>query len=149
MKELEKIISRTPSFKHQNTFRPNYILITMLILLNFCAEKYPSIFFNINPFQHQHALHFGILNYEKKKKKKKKKNIDKASVKFWEVQLFMQFFLSLPTISKNHRLSFCSDINLGLFRISCEGNLAIQQLTSMVINSEPYQMYKVEKRVIA
>ena len=101
MKELEKIISRTPSFKHQNTFRPNYILITMLILLNFCAEKYPLIFFNINPFQHQHALHLGILNYEKKKK-----NIDKASVKFWEVQIFMQFFYLCPQSVKITALAF-------------------------------------------
>ena len=73
-----------------------------------------------------------------------RKNFDKASAKFWEVKLFMRFFLSLPIIGENHRLSFCLDINLGLCRISCEGNLAIQRLTSVVINSEPYQMYKVK-----
>ena len=53
------------SFSDQITF-----LITMLIFLDFRAQKFPLIFFNVNPFKHQHALNFGVLNYEKQHKER-------------------------------------------------------------------------------
>ena len=40
----------------------------MLILLDFRAQKFPLIFFNVNLFQHQQVLDFGVLNYEKQHK---------------------------------------------------------------------------------
>ena len=68
MKELEKIIARTLCFMHQSFFRPNYIFDNDAHFLDFRAQKFPLIFFNVNPFQHQKALHFGVLNYEKQHK---------------------------------------------------------------------------------
>ena len=68
MKELEKIIARTHCFMHQRFFRPNYIFNNDAYFLDFCAQKFPLIFFNVNPFEHQQALHFGVLNYEKQHK---------------------------------------------------------------------------------
>ena len=40
----------------------------MLIFLDFRAQKFPLSFFNVNPFKHQQALHFRVLNYEKQHK---------------------------------------------------------------------------------
>ena len=81
MKELEKIIARTLCFMHQMFFRPNYI---KMLFLDFRTQKFPLIFLNVNPFLHQQALHFGILNYGK--------NIKKAPVKFREDLLYFQHF---------------------------------------------------------
>ena len=53
---------------HQSFFRPNYIFDNDAHFLDFRAQKFPLIFFNVNPFQHQQALHFGVLNYEKQHK---------------------------------------------------------------------------------
>ena len=53
---------------HQSFFRPNYVLNNNAYFLDFCAQKFPLIFFNVNPFYHQQALHFGALNYEKQHK---------------------------------------------------------------------------------
>ena len=50
---------------HHSFFRPNYIFDNDAHFLDFRAQKFPLIFFNVNPFQHQQALHFGVLNYEK------------------------------------------------------------------------------------
>ena len=63
MTELEKIIARTHCLLHQRFFRPNYIFDAYF--LDFRAQKFPLIFFNVDPFYHQQALHFGVLNYEK------------------------------------------------------------------------------------
>ena len=68
MKELEKIIARTHCFMHQSFFRPNYIFNNDAYFLDFCAQKFPLIFFNVNPFLHQQSLDFGVLNYEKQHK---------------------------------------------------------------------------------
>ena len=68
MKELEKIIAWTHCFMHQNFFRQNYIFNNDAFFLGFRAQKFPLIFFNVNPFLHQQALHFGVLNYEKQHK---------------------------------------------------------------------------------
>ena len=68
MKELKKVIARTHCFMHQSFFRPNYIFNNDAYLLDFRAQTIPLIFFNVNPFLHQQALHFGVLNYEKQHK---------------------------------------------------------------------------------
>ena len=68
MKELEKIIARTQCFMLQSFFRPNYIFNNDAYFLDFRAQKFPLIFFNVNPFQHQQALYFGVLNCEKQHK---------------------------------------------------------------------------------
>ena len=69
MKELEKkVIARTLCFMHQSFFRPNYIFNNNAYFLEFREQKFPLIIFNVNPFQHQQTLHFGILNYEKQHK---------------------------------------------------------------------------------
>ena len=68
MKELEKIIARTHCFMHQSFFRPKYIFNNDAYFLDLFAQKFPLIFFNINPCRHQQALHFGDLNYEKQHK---------------------------------------------------------------------------------
>ena len=68
MKELEKIIARTHCFMHGNLFRPNYIFNNDAYFLDFRAQKFPLILFNVSPFQYQQALHFGVLNNEKQHK---------------------------------------------------------------------------------
>ena len=76
MKELGKIIARTHCFMHQSFFRPNYIFNNNAYFLDFRAQKFSLIFFNVNPFLYQQALHFGVLqalhfgvlNYEKQHK---------------------------------------------------------------------------------
>ena len=50
---------------HQSFFRPNSIFNNDAYFLDFSAQKYPLIFFNVNSFSYQHALHFGVPNYEK------------------------------------------------------------------------------------
>ena len=50
---------------HQGIFRPNYNLNNEAWFLDFRAQIFPLIFFNLNSFLHQRTPHFGILNYEK------------------------------------------------------------------------------------
>ena len=74
----------------QSFFRPNYSFNNDAYFLDFRAQKFPLIFFNVNPFKHQQALHFGVLNYDKN-------NIKKAPVKFREDLLyFMLIFVLVP-----------------------------------------------------
>ena len=68
MKELEKIIAKSLCFMHQSFSRPNYIFNSDAYFLDFRAQKFPLIFFKVNLFLHQQALHFGVLNYEKQHK---------------------------------------------------------------------------------
>ena len=46
MKELEKIIAKMRCFMHQSFYRPNYIFNNDAYFLDFCAQKFPLIFFN-------------------------------------------------------------------------------------------------------
>ena len=55
-------------FMHQRIFRPIYIFNNYAYCLDFRAQKFPLNFLNLNIFQHQQALHFGVLNYEKQHK---------------------------------------------------------------------------------
>ena len=64
MKELEKIIARTLCFRNQSICRPINIFNNDAYILDFRSQKFPLIFLNLNPFKHQQALHFGVLNYE-------------------------------------------------------------------------------------
>ena len=50
VKELKKIIARTHCFMHQFFFRPNYIFNNDAYFLDFRAQKFPLIFFNVNLF---------------------------------------------------------------------------------------------------
>ena len=51
VKVLEKIFARTLCFIHQGIFRPNYILNNdAYFFLDFREQKFPLIFFNLNPF---------------------------------------------------------------------------------------------------
>ena len=50
VKELKKIIARTLCFMRRINLKPGYVLITMLIVLDFCAQNHPLILFNLNPF---------------------------------------------------------------------------------------------------
>ena len=68
MKELEKIIARTHCFMLQSFFRANYIFNNDAYFLDFRAQKFLLIFFNVSPFEYQQALHFGVLNNEKQHK---------------------------------------------------------------------------------
>ena len=53
---------------NQSFFRSNYIFNNNAYFLDFRAQKFPLICFNVIPFLHQQALHFGILNFEKQHK---------------------------------------------------------------------------------
>ena len=70
---------------HQSFFRPNDIFNHDAYFLDFRAQKFPLIFFNVNPFRHQQALYFRfkIMN----------NNIKKAPVKFREDLLCFQHFM--------------------------------------------------------
>ena len=87
---------------HQSFFRPNYIFNNDAYFLDFCSQKFPLIFFNINPFKHQQVLHFGVLNYEKQHKEGTYK-VSGRSVVF---SAFYAVFLSLPQISDYHHPKF-------------------------------------------
>ena len=93
MKELEKIIARTLCCKHQSIFRFIYIFNNYAYFLDFRAQKFPLIFFNLNPFTHQQALHFGVQIM--------KNNIKKAPVKFWEDLLYFQHFMQIFVFAPN------------------------------------------------
>ena len=53
---------------HRSLFRPNYNFNNDAYFLDFCAQTFPLIFFNVSPFFCQQALHFGVLNNEKQHK---------------------------------------------------------------------------------
>ena len=78
---------------HQNFFRLNYIFNKDAYFLDFRAQKFPLIFFNVYPFEHQYALHFGVLNYVKQHKK--------APVKFREDLLYCQHFMLILVFAPN------------------------------------------------
>ena len=53
---------------HQNIVSPYFIFNNDAYFLDFRAQKFPLIFFNLNPFYHQQALNHGVLHYEKQHK---------------------------------------------------------------------------------
>ena len=57
-------------------------LITMLIFLDFRAQKFPLVVFYLNPFLDQQALQFGVLNYKKKQHKEGTYKVSGRSVAF-------------------------------------------------------------------
>ena len=50
---------------HQSNFRPTYIFNNDAYFFRFSRTKIPLIFFNLNSFYRQQALHLGVQNYEK------------------------------------------------------------------------------------
>ena len=78
----------------------------MLIFLDFHAQKFPLILFNVNPFKHQQTLHFGFLNYAKQHKE----GICKVSRRSVVFTAFYAVFLSLPQISYYHHLKVLNNI---------------------------------------
>ena len=92
MKELKKIIARTLCFMLQRIFRPIYIFNNYAYFLDFRAQKFPLIFLNSNPLQHQQALHFGVSNSEKQHKGGTCKVLGRSVV----FSAFMQIFVFAP-----------------------------------------------------
>ena len=90
---VEKIIARTLCFMLQRIFRPIYIFNNYAYFLDFRAQKFPLIFLNLNPFQHQQAL---ILGFQIMKN-----NIKEAPVKFWEDLLYFQHFMQIFVFAPN------------------------------------------------
>ena len=100
MKELEKIIAMMHCFMHQSFFRPNYISNNDAYFLDFRAQKFPLIFFNVNPFNISKPCILGFYIM--------KNNIKKAPVKFREDLMYFQHFmliLSLSQIIDYHHLN--------------------------------------------
>ena len=98
MKVLKKkVIARTLCFMHHGIFRPRYIFQDDAYFLDFRALKFPLIFFSLNHFKHQQALHFGVLNDENQHKK--------APVKFPEDRLYFQHFMVIFFFASNQLLS--------------------------------------------
>ena len=85
---------------HQSFFRPNYIFNNNAHPSDSRALKSPSTLPNVNPFQHQQALHFGVLSYEKQHKE----GTCKASGRSVAFSALYADFLSLPQISDYHHL---------------------------------------------
>ena len=75
-KNGKKIIARAHCFMHQSFFRPNYIFNNDAYFLDFRAQKFPLIFFNVNPFNINKPCILGFYIM--------KNNIKKAPVKFRE-----------------------------------------------------------------
>ena len=95
MKELENVIARTLCFMHQSFFRLNYIFNNdALYFLDFRAQKFPWIFFNVNPFLTPTSSAFWGL-------KIMKNNINKAPVKFREDLLYFQHFMLFFVFAPN------------------------------------------------
>ena len=90
---IGKKIARTHCFMHQSFFRPNYIFNNDAYFLDFRAQKFPLIFFNVNPFYFNKPciLGFQIM----------KNNIRKAPVKFREDLLYFQHFMLIFVFAPN------------------------------------------------
>ena len=94
MKELENIIARTHSFMHQSFCRPNYIFNNDAYFLDFRAQIFLLIFFNVNPFNINKLCILGFYIMEN--------NIKKAPVKFWEDLLYFQHFMLIFVFVPNY-----------------------------------------------
>ena len=104
MKELKKIIARTLCFMHQRIFRSIYIFNNYAYFLDFHAQKFPLIFLNLNPFQHQKALHFGVLNYEKQHQEGTCKVLGRSVVfsAFYADFCFCSKLVIITTLTEEH-----------------------------------------------
>ena len=99
---VEKKIARTLCFMHQRIFRLIYIFNNYAYFLDFRAQKFPLIFLNLNPFQHQQALHFGVSNYEKQHKEGTCKVLGRSVVfsAFYADFCFCSKLVIITTLSK-------------------------------------------------
>ena len=99
---------------HQSTFRRNYVLIAILLFLNFCAENYLLISFNLNSFN---INTFGILSYEIKHKEGICKVLGRSAA--FSIFGISCKFLSLPQIVINTTLSkYLPESKIQLFKSS-------------------------------
>ena len=78
---------------HQNIFRPNRIFNNDAYFLDFCAQKFPLIFFYLNPFNIKKPCILGLEII--------KNNIKKEPVKFWEDLLYFQHFMQIFVFAPN------------------------------------------------
>ena len=69
----------------QSFFRPNYIFNNDANFLDFRSQKFPLIFFNVNPFYINKSNILGL--------EIMKNNIKKAPVKFRKDLLYFQHFM--------------------------------------------------------
>ena len=97
---------------NQSFFKPNCIFNNDAYFLDFRAQKFPLIFFNVNPFKHQQALHFGVLNYEKQHKEGTSK-VSRRSVVF---SAFFADFCPCPKLVIIATLTLHSE-NRPIFRV--------------------------------
>ena len=72
---------------HLNIFRSNYIFNNDAHFFRFLRTKFLLIFLTLKLFQHQQALPFGILNYEKQ--------LQDVTCKFWEDLFYFQHFMQI------------------------------------------------------
>ena len=94
MKELEKIIARTHCFMHHSFFRPNYIFNNDAYFLDFRAQKFPLIFFNVNRLNINKPCILGFCIMEN--------NVEKAPVKFREDLLYFQHLMLIFVFVPNY-----------------------------------------------
>ena len=105
---------------HQRIFRPIYIFNNYAYFLDFRAQKFPLIFFNLNPFKHQQALHFGVSNYEKQLKEGTYKVLGRSVVfsAFYADFCFCSKLVIITTLSFSRLIKYkqCNntDINFHL-----------------------------------
>ena len=115
---------------HQSFFRPNYIFNNDAYFLDFLHTKIP--FNPLNPFKHQQALHFGVLNYEKQHKEGTRK-VSGRSVVF---AAFYADFCLFPKLVIITTLSMWDCIHKCIFM----GDVLLKSLTffSILINRDNF-----------
>ena len=120
---------------HKGIFRPNYIFNNDAYFLDSCELKFPLIFFffYLNPFKHQQALHYGVLNNEKQHKQ--------APVKFREDRLYFSAFYAdfclcpksvIITTLNYLRIIILAYVSCGLIRLTLYGSTGRLCRTSYV-----------------
>ena len=94
MGELEKIIPGTRCFVRRGFFGPGCVFNDDAYFLDFRAQGFPVIFFNVNPFNINKPCILGFYTM--------KNNIKKAPVKFWEDLLYFQHFMLIFVCVPNY-----------------------------------------------
>ena len=118
---------------HQRIFRPIYIFNNYAYFLDFCAQKFPLIFLNLSPFQHQQALHFRVLNYEKQHKEGTCKVLGRSFVflAFYADFCFCSILVIITTLNGSKGLRFVFIVNTLSLGIICRitGRLSTDKST--------------------
>ena len=108
MKDLEKIITRTLCFIHKGILSSYYIFNNDTYFCRFSSTKilFYLFFFTLNPFQHQQALHFRVLNYEKQHKE----GTCKISARSY---IFLAFYADFCFCPKSVNITILSHMQVG------------------------------------